>query len=57
MRATVFFALIALASPAAAQDLSGLWIVQDPGSGDWAAWYDNVPKPALRPDIIKDNEE
>src|SRR6185503_1273793 len=31
--------------------LSGLWIVQDPGSGSWAEWYDNVPKAQLRPDI------
>lgn len=60
MRATLMIvAALALASPAAAQhpDLSGMWILQDPGSGDWAAWYDNVPKPALRPEIIKDNEE
>ena len=31
--------------------LSGMWIVQDPGSGSWAEWYDNVPKAQLRPDI------
>ena len=37
-------------------NMSGLWLVQDPGSDNWAAWYNNVPKPALRPDIIKDNE-
>jgi hypothetical protein len=37
-------------------DLSGLWLVQDPGSGSWSAWFNNVPKPALLPDIIKDNE-
>src|SRR6266699_3105057 len=45
--------------PAAAQgatDLSGMWIVQDPGSGNWSDWYNNVPKPALRPEIIKENE-
>src|SRR5881394_1699845 len=60
MRAMLLFvAVLAVASPAAAQhpDLSGMWILQDPGSGDWQAWYDNVPKPQLRPEIIKDNEE
>jgi len=43
-------------APAAAPDMSGLWIVQDPGSGSWAEWYDNVPKPQLQPDIIADNQ-
>src|ERR1051325_3409115 len=60
MRATLMIvAALAVASPAAAQhpDLSGMWIVQDPGSGDWQAWFDNVPKPQLRPEIVKDNEE
>jgi hypothetical protein len=42
------------AAPAA--DMSGLWIVQDPGSGSWAEWFDNVPKPQLQPDIITDNQ-
>ena len=37
---------------AARPDMSGLWIVQDPGSGSWAEWYANVPKPQLQPDII-----
>ena len=41
---------------AATPDMSGLWIVQDPGSGSWAEWYDNVPKPQLQPDIIADNQ-
>ena len=41
---------------AAPAEMSGLWILQDPGSGSWAEWYDNVPKPQLRPDIIADNE-
>ena len=36
-------------------DLSGLWLVQDPGSGGFTEWFDNVPKPSLRPEIIKDN--
>jgi hypothetical protein len=44
------------ASAQAPPDLSGMWIVQDPGSGNWADWFNNVPKPALRPEIIKDNE-
>jgi len=59
MRAALLVvAAIATASPAAAQrpDLSGMWLVQDPGSGSWGDWYDNVPKPALRPEIAKDNE-
>src|SRR5262245_5275086 len=43
-------------NPAAIPDISGLWIVQDPGSGSWAEWFDNVPKPQLRPDIIADNQ-
>jgi hypothetical protein len=42
-------------APPAGPDMSGLWLVQDPGSGSWSAWFNNVPKPALRPDIIKDN--
>lgn len=37
-------------------DLSGMWLVQDPGSGSFEEWFDNVPKPALRPEIIQDNE-
>jgi len=61
MRALVFIAaIIAVASPAAAQhpDLSGLWLVQDPGSGDWSAFFlDNVPKPQLQPEIVKENAE
>jgi hypothetical protein len=40
---------------AAEPDLSGLWLVQDPGSGSWSEWYNNVPKPALLPDIVADN--
>lgn len=39
----------------AAPDLSGMWIIHDPGSGDWSAFYENVPKPQLQPDIIKEN--
>jgi len=36
--------------------LSGLWLVQDPGSNNWSAWYNNVPAPALRPEIVTDND-
>lgn len=43
-------------APAQSPDLSGMWLVQDPGSGSFEEWFDNVPKPALRPEIIKDNE-
>jgi len=62
MRALIFaLAVVAVASPAAAQqhpDMSGLWLVQDPGSGDWSAFFlDNVPKPQLQPDIVKENAE
>src|ERR1051325_3593685 len=61
MRATLLIVvLLAAASPAAAQhpDLSGMWLVQDPGSGDCSAFFlDNVPKPQLQPDIVKENAE
>jgi hypothetical protein len=40
----------------AVPEMSGLWLVQDPGSGSWTDWFDNVPKPQLRPDIIADNQ-
>ena len=39
-----------------AAEMSGLWILQDPGSGSWAEWFDNVPKPQLQPDVIADNQ-
>ena len=62
-RSIVLFIASALLAPAAlhaqgkdARDLSGMWIVQDPGSGSWSEWFDNVPKPQLRPEIISDNE-
>src|SRR5437868_7853481 len=45
--------------PALAQnapDLSGMWLVQDPGSGSFTEWFDNIPKPSLRPEIVKDNQ-
>ena len=41
---------------AAIPEMSGLWLVQDPGSGSWTDWFDNVPKPKLQPDIIADNQ-
>jgi hypothetical protein len=52
----ILFCWCASATAQATPDLSGMWIVQDPGSGNWADWFNNVPKPALRPEIIKDNE-
>ena len=48
--------LIAAAQSGAPPDLSGMWLVQDPGSGGFTEWFDNVPKPQLRPEIVKDNE-
>jgi hypothetical protein len=52
-------AACAAASSAQAQqhaDFSGMWIVQDPGSGSFTNWYNNVPAPRLRPEIARDNE-
>ena len=62
MRTLIFaLAVVAAANSAAAQqhpDMSGLWLVQDPGSGDWSSFFlDNVPKPQLRPEIVKENAE
>ena len=37
-------------------DISGMWLVQDPGSGSFTDWFNNVPKPKLKPEVIKDNE-
>src|SRR5262245_29693352 len=45
------------ATAPALPDMSGLWLVQDPGSGSWAAWFNNVPKPTLRPEIATENQE
>jgi hypothetical protein len=53
---TLLFCSCLTAAAQGRVDLTGMWIVQDPGSGNWAEWFDNVPKPALRPEIIKDNE-
>jgi hypothetical protein len=39
-----------------APDISGMWLVQDPGSGNFTDWYNNVPKPPLRSEIVKENE-
>ena len=33
-----------------------MWIVQDPGSGNFTEWFNNVPKPKLKLDVIQDNE-
>ena len=53
---TLVFCSCLTAAAQGAVDLTGMWIVQDPGSGNWSEWFDNVPKPALRPEIIKNNE-
>jgi hypothetical protein len=37
-------------------DISGLWLVHDPGSGDWSSFFDNVPKPSITPEIQKMND-
>jgi hypothetical protein len=37
-------------------DISGLWLVHDPGSGDWSSFFDNVPKPDITPEIQKMND-
>jgi len=41
----------------ATPDISGLWLVHDPGSGDWSSFFDNVPKPAILPEIQKMNDD
>lgn len=50
--------------PMAAQDsspsqpnLSGMWLIQDPGSGSFGDFMNNIPAPELRPEIVKQNEE
>jgi hypothetical protein len=43
-------------STTATPDFSGLWLIQDPGSRSWADFYDNVPRPQIRPEIVKNNE-
>jgi hypothetical protein len=40
-------------------DLSGLWLVQDPGPGSWMEWFFNaasLPKPELQQAIIAENK-
>ena len=61
-------ASMALATVAATQtaparrapvDLSGLWLVQDPGSGSWTNWFfyaASLPKPELHPDVVAENK-
>jgi hypothetical protein len=39
-------------------DLSGMWLVQDPGSGSWTDWFFNavsLPKPDLHPSVVAEN--
>ncbi len=52
---TVAFAQGTLGAPP--DNFSGMWLVQDPGSGSFEEWFANVPKPELRPDIIEDNKK
>jgi hypothetical protein len=38
--------------------MSGLWLVQDPGSGSWTNWFfkaASLPKPELHPDVVAEN--
>ena len=45
--------------PAPPMDLSGMWLVQDPGSGSWTNWFMNaatIGKPSLGPDVIAENK-
>jgi len=39
------------------ENFSGMWLVQDPGSGSFEEWFANVPKPELRQEIIEDNKK
>ena len=52
----MLFCWCASATAQATPDLSGMWIVQDPGSGNWSEWFNNVTRPALRPEIVQENE-
>lgn len=38
-------------------DISGLWLLHDPGSGDWSSFFDNVPKADVVPAIQKMNDD
>ena len=38
-------------------DISGLWLLHDPGSGDWSTFFENVPKAELTPAIIQMNKD
>ena len=55
--------LLAICGSTGAQDsashpnLSGMWLVQDPGSGSFGDFMNNVPAPELRPEIVKQNAE
>jgi hypothetical protein len=48
---------VAQSSGAPPENFSGMWLVQDPGSGSFEDWFANVPKPELRPEIIEDNKK
>lgn len=60
--ASVAFAAIAAAQTTADRgapvDMSGLWLVQDPGSGSWTNFFfkaASLPKPELQPDVVAEN--
>lgn len=58
LAALIFGVALALAqgsSGAPPASFSGMWLVQDPGSGSFEEWFANVPKPELRPEIAEDN--
>ena len=53
-------AAVAAQTPArrAPVDVSGLWLVQDPGSGSWTNFFfkaASLPKPELQPDVVAEN--
>src|SRR5262252_6501648 len=52
----ILFGCCVVTARPAEHDISGMWLLQDPGSGNFTDWYNNVPKPSLRPNIVKDNE-
>lgn len=61
--ATLLILFAGIAAPARAQnppiDLSGMWLVQDPGSGSWTDWFFNavsIAKPQLQASVIAENK-
>src|SRR5262245_36500116 len=58
LTATALLLALIPARPQAQQppDLSGMWLVQDPGSGSFTEWYNNVPAARLQEATIADNK-